>query len=52
MSIQITLPSNTRVVGQGNPPIDMDLVVTRRIANDMMIDNVEAWLKGKPRYML
>jgi phosphoglycerate dehydrogenase-like enzyme len=34
------------------PHIAFNTDVTRRIANDMMIDNVEAWLKGKPQYVL
>jgi phosphoglycerate dehydrogenase-like enzyme len=30
------------------PHIAFNTDVTRRIANDMMIDNIEAWLNGKP----
>jgi glycerate dehydrogenase len=34
------------------PHIAFNTDVTRRIANDMMIGNVEAWLKGKPENLL
>lgn len=31
-----------------SPHISFNTDVTQRIRNDMMIDNIEAWLKGKP----
>lgn len=31
------------------PHISYNTDVTQRIGNDMMIDNIEAWLKGKPQ---
>ncbi|HSW99548.1 MAG TPA: NAD(P)-dependent oxidoreductase [Patescibacteria group bacterium] len=34
------------------PHIAFNTDVTRRIANDMMIDHVEAWLKGEPKNVL
>ncbi len=34
------------------PHVAFNTDVTRRIANDMMIDNVEAWLKGKPKNLI
>jgi glycerate dehydrogenase len=34
------------------PHIAFNTDVTRRIANDMMIDHVEAWLQGKPKNLI
>jgi glycerate dehydrogenase len=34
------------------PHVAFNTDVTRRIANDMMIDNVESWLKGKPKNLI
>jgi glycerate dehydrogenase len=34
------------------PHIAFNTDVTRRIANDMMIDHVEAWIQGKPKNLI
>lgn len=34
------------------PHISYNTDVTKRLANDMMIDNIEAWIKGKPQNLV
>jgi len=44
------LSAHPRVLA--TPHVSYDTDVTNRVANDMMLDHVEAWLHGKPRNLL
>jgi phosphoglycerate dehydrogenase-like enzyme len=34
------------------PHIAYNTDITARVANDMMIDNIEAWIKGTPKNLI